>query len=60
MMDEEFAGSPDDDMSSPHDYALSPRDYQDHETVSPQSGETQDVNSDIEVDVWHPLSLASD
>lgn len=51
MMDEELPGSPDDDMSSPHDYALcSPRDH-DFDPESPQSTGTHDLNSDIEVDV---------
>ncbi|XP_060808519.1 E3 ubiquitin-protein ligase MSL2 isoform X1 [Amyelois transitella] len=51
MMDEDLPGSPDDDMSSPHDYTLSPRDLQDPDLGSPQSEGTHDVNSDIEVDV---------
>ncbi|XP_028040811.1 E3 ubiquitin-protein ligase MSL2 isoform X1 [Bombyx mandarina] len=51
MMDEDLAESPDDDMSSPHDYTLaSPQGY-DVDVISPQSAETQDVTSDIEVDV---------
>ncbi|XP_034839010.1 E3 ubiquitin-protein ligase MSL2 isoform X4 [Maniola hyperantus] len=51
MMDEELPGSPEDDLSSPHEYtACSPRDCNDIDTVSPHSG-THDVNSDIEVDV---------
>ncbi|XP_026487850.1 E3 ubiquitin-protein ligase MSL2 isoform X2 [Vanessa tameamea] len=51
MMDEELPGSPDDDMSSPHDYTqCSPRDH-DFDAGSPQSTGTHDVNSDIEVDI---------
>ncbi|XP_049879599.1 E3 ubiquitin-protein ligase MSL2 [Pectinophora gossypiella] len=48
MMDEELAGSPDDDMSSPQEYALSPQEV-DPDAASPQS--THEANSDIEVDV---------
>lgn len=55
MMDEDLPGSPDDDMSSPQDYMCSPHDLNDADTTSPQSG-GHDVNSDVEVDVWHPLS----
>ncbi|KAJ8735691.1 hypothetical protein PYW07_007311 [Mythimna separata] len=81
MMDEEFAGSGEEEMSSPHEYTLaSPTDMHDmqdmqdmhdmddlhdmhemhdtrdtHDTdereQSPQSPSSQDVNSDIEVDV---------
>lgn len=83
MMDEEFAGSGEEEMSSPHDYALaSPNDMHDiqdmqdmhdmddmhdlqemdemheihhmHDTderEQSQSPTSQDVNSDIEVDV---------
>ncbi|XP_073957449.1 male-specific lethal 2 [Choristoneura fumiferana] len=50
MMDEELAASPEDDTSS-HDYAMSPPDCRDFDTGSPRSSGTQDVNSDIEVDV---------
>ncbi|XP_045774845.1 E3 ubiquitin-protein ligase MSL2 isoform X2 [Maniola jurtina] len=51
MMDEELPGSPEDDLSSPHEYTqCSPRDCNDGDTASPQSA-THDVNSDIEVDV---------
>ncbi|KAJ0182464.1 hypothetical protein K1T71_001833 [Dendrolimus kikuchii] len=48
MMDEELPGSPEDDMSSPHDYALaSPHDFMDPD-VSPQSAPDA---SDVELDV---------
>lgn len=52
MMDEDLPeGSPgDDDTSSPQEYAGSPQDLNDGEG-SPQSTGTQDINSDIEVDV---------
>lgn len=50
MMDEDLPGSPEDDMSSPQDYGIaSPHDADD--CLSPQSTGTQDVNSDVEVDV---------
>ncbi|XP_041975628.1 E3 ubiquitin-protein ligase MSL2 [Aricia agestis] len=52
MMDEDLGVSPDEDLSSPQDdYTCSPRDYLDPDLESPQSGGTQDVNSDIELDV---------
>lgn len=60
-MDEEYIGSPEDDMSSPRDFALaSPQDLQEGDAISPQSDGTQDVTSDIEVDVWHQMPLVSD
>lgn len=47
MMDEELPASPDDELSSPHEYTTcSPKDEPD---ASPQS--THETNSDIEVDV---------
>lgn len=51
MMDEDLPGSPEDDLSSPHDFTMaSPRDAHD-DGLSPQSADAQEVNSDIEVDV---------
>ncbi|KAI5635609.1 zinc RING finger of MSL2 domain-containing protein [Phthorimaea operculella] len=50
MMDEDLAGSPEDDMSSPQDYTLSPQEV-DPDAASPMSDNTQDMTSDIEVDV---------
>lgn len=47
MMDEELPASPEDELSSPHEYtACSPKDEPE---TSPQS--THETNSDIEVDV---------
>lgn len=51
MMDEDLTGSPDDHMSSPHDYTLGSPQEVDPDAASPQSGGTHEVTSDIEVDV---------
>lgn len=53
MMDEDLPGEDDDDMSSPHEYALaSPHDLADmNDDHSPQSPSLHEATSDIEIDV---------
>ncbi|XP_050681354.1 E3 ubiquitin-protein ligase MSL2 [Leptidea sinapis] len=50
LMDDNLTVSPEDDVSSPRDYTLSPRDTIDTE-VSPQSLGMPEMPSDIEVDI---------
>lgn len=58
-------GSADDDTNSPQEYnAASPTegDHSVEDDMSSQSNDTQgeDMNSDVEVDVWHSSSSKSD